>query len=62
MQESLQFSEVYGKAGSPAEAQRVIDQYSYLFQDNRPSPQIALTFSSNGEVSLSADGKPLTFG
>ncbi|AXS39989.1 hypothetical protein D1F64_07840 [Breoghania sp. L-A4] len=32
MQESLPFLEAYGKAGSSAEAQKGVDQYSYLFR------------------------------
>lgn len=61
MQKVLPFHEEYTAAASSAEAAAVVAKYSWLFSDNRPSAQISLHFSSDGQISLSADGKPVTW-
>ncbi|WP_374328431.1 hypothetical protein [Azonexus sp.] len=59
MQKSLPFHEEYTAAASSAEAAAVVAKYAWLFADNRPAAQIALQFSADGRMSLSADGKPV---
>jgi len=61
MQKSLPFQEEYAAASSTAEAAAVVAKYSWLFNDNRPSANIALQFSTAGRMSLSADGAPVVW-
>jgi len=56
LQKVLPFHEEYAAAATSAEAAAVVAKYSWLFADNRPSAQIALHFSSDGQISLTADG------
>lgn len=55
-QKSMQFQEEYAAASSAAETAAVVAKYAWLFDDNRPASQIALHFSADGRMSLSADG------
>ena len=59
LQKSLPFQEAYRAASSAAEVARVVAKYAWLFADNRPSPNIALEFSTDGKLTVSADGAPL---
>ncbi len=59
MKKSMPFHEAYAAAGSQAEIDAVIAKYSYLFSNNRQADAIALHFSKDGALSLTANGKPL---
>lgn len=61
MQKVLPFHEEHTAAASSAEAAAVVAKYYWLFSDSRPSAQIALHFSSDGQISLSADGEPVAW-
>jgi hypothetical protein len=60
MRKSIPFQRDYAAAKSQAEADAVVARYSYLFSGNRHYSAIALHFSANGGLTLSADGKPLS--
>lgn len=59
MKKSIAFQQEYA-AASPAEADAVVAKYSSLFSGNRHYAAIALHFSANGGLSLSADGQPVS--
>lgn len=59
MRKVMPFQEEYAAAGSQAEADAVVAKYSYLFSGNRHYDTIALNFSKEGVLSLTADGKPV---
>lgn len=59
MKKSLSFMAEYAAANSQAEVAAVVAKYHYLFADNRPTDEIALHFSAGGELSLTANGKPI---
>lgn len=61
LQKVLPFHEEYAAAATSAEAAAVVAKYSWLFADNRPSAQIALHFSNDGQISLTADGEPVAW-
>lgn len=46
-------------ATTQAEADAIVAKYMHLFDQNRPASQIALRFSDNGELAVTADGTPL---
>lgn len=50
------FHEEYAQAQSQAEIDAIIDKYSHLLSDNRSYPEIALMFSDDGKLSITADG------
>jgi hypothetical protein len=56
MAKSLPFQRDYAAASSPAEVEAVIAKYSHLFSNSRHYATIALNFSDEGALSLSADG------
>lgn len=57
MEESLEFQEAYRRAKSPAEVNRVVQQFSHLF-DNKPSPAHTYSLQFDGEAtSLLEDGR-----
>lgn len=60
MEKSYPFLQEYAAAATQAEARAVVDKYSYLFGDNRRYSTIALHFSENGALSITADGEPLS--
>lgn len=60
MKKSIPFQEEYAAAATQAEANAVVAKYSYLFSGNPHYDIIALHFSANGSLSLTADGKPLS--
>lgn len=49
-------------ASTQAEADAIVAKYMHLFDQNRPASQIALRFSDNGELAVTADGTPLDLG
>lgn len=53
------FHEEYAQAQSQAEIDAVINKYSHLLNDNRSYPEIALMFSDDGTLRISADGTAL---
>lgn len=59
MKKVLPFHEEYAAAGSQAEADAVVAKYRHLFSGNRHYDTIALNFSKDGVLSLTADGKPV---
>lgn len=54
------FLKQYAAVANQAEAEAIAAKYGYLFSSNRHSDAIALQFSANGSLSLTADGKPLS--
>lgn len=58
MKKSLPFLQAYEAAGSQQEADAVVAKFSYLFGNQRPTSQIALQFSADGSLTVTADGKP----
>jgi hypothetical protein len=57
MEESLEFQAAYRRAKSPAEVNRVVQQFSHLF-DNRPSPTHTYSLQFDGDAtSLLEDGR-----
>jgi len=60
MKKLIPFQEEYAAATSQAAADAVVAKYSYLFSANHHYASIALQFSAGGELSLTADGKPLS--
>ncbi|MDI3323943.1 hypothetical protein QKW35_06110 [Pontibacterium granulatum] len=59
MQATQPFHDEYEQAKSQAEIDAIIDKYSYLFGDNRRYPDIALLFSDQGALTITADSKAL---
>ena len=57
MKKSLPFLQAYEAAGSQQEADAVVAKFSYLFNNQRPTSQIALQFSADGSMTITADGK-----
>lgn len=57
MRKSIPFQEEYAAAASQAEANAVIEKYSHLFWGNRSNDSIALSFSENGTLTMTANGK-----
>ncbi len=53
------FHEEYAQAQNQAEIDAIIDKYSHLLSDNRSYPEIALMFSDEGKLSITADGRGL---
>lgn len=62
MQPSLSYIREYEAAGSQAAADAVTAKYSDLFNAQRPVPKIELDFTSDGKLTVTADGKPLRTG
>lgn len=60
MEKAIPFNEEYAAATTQAEINAIVAKYSYLFAENKQYSSIALNFSASGELSLSADGKPLS--
>lgn len=58
IKEALAFQEEYRNA-SQAELNAVVAKYDYLFSDQQSTVDIALKFSPDGSLSISADGKSL---
>jgi len=61
IQERMPFIEEMGNASSKAETDRIIAKYSHLLSDNNSHKSMALIFSSEGDVSVTADGEPIKF-
>jgi len=61
MQKALAFSAEYGEAKTQAQADAVVAKYSDLFSGRSADKNVALNFSSDGSLSLSADGDPIEF-
>jgi len=61
IQERMPFIEEMGNASSKAETDRIIAKYSHLLSDNNSHKSMALIFSSEGNVSVTADGEPIKF-
>lgn len=61
MQKALAFSEEYSTAETQSQADAVIAKYSDLFSGRSTDKNIALSFSSDGSLSLSAGGSPIEF-
>lgn len=59
MQRAMAFQQEYAAAKSKAELDAILSKYNDLFGANRRTAQIALTFSPDGVLSVTADGKPL---
>lgn len=60
MKKSIPFQQEYAAATTQAEVDAVVAKYSYLFSANRHYDTIALQFSANGSLTLTADGKPVS--
>ena len=59
IQERMPFIEEMGNASSKAETDRIIAKYSHLLQDNNSYKSMALILSTEGDVSVTADGEPI---
>ena len=57
LQKLAPFNEEYAAAQTQAETDAVVQKYSYLFRGNRDYSEIALHFTEDGLLSLTADGK-----
>ncbi len=53
------FHEEYAQAQNQAEIDAIIDKYSHLLSDNHSYPEIALMFSDEGKLSITANGRGL---
>jgi hypothetical protein len=60
MNKSIPFQSEYAAATSQAEIEAVVAKYHYLFSSNRHYDAIALNFTSDGILSITHDGKPLS--
>lgn len=60
MNKSIPFQQEYTAASSQAEINAVIAKYAHLFSGNRLSSSIALEFSENGRLTMTADGKSIS--
>ncbi|MDH4275800.1 MAG: hypothetical protein OEW08_12255 [Gammaproteobacteria bacterium] len=56
----IPFHQEYAAASSQAEADAVVEKYSYLFSRNQHYSSIELHFSTNGLLSVTADGELLS--
>ena len=61
IQERMPFIEEMGNASSQAETDKVIAKYSHLLHDNHSYKSLALMFSQDGDLSITADGEPVKF-
>ena len=61
LQRSIAFSQEYGQASSQAQADALVAEYSDLFSDRGKAMHIALHFSADGGLSLTANGGPVNF-
>jgi len=61
IQERMPFIKEMGEASSKVETDRIIAKYSHLLHDNHSYKSMALMFSGQGDVSVTADGKPIKF-
>lgn len=59
LQELEPFHQEFAQAKSDAERDLVITKYSHLLSDNRTYPKVSLTFSEDGGLTVTADGKAL---
>ncbi len=59
MLKAAPFQKEYAAASSTAEQAAVVQKYSWLFSQNRHYSDIALHFSTNGTLSMTADDQPL---
>lgn len=59
IQERMPFTEEMNHANSQAEIDRIIQKYSHLLHDNHSYKSISLMFSEDGNLSITADGKPV---
>ncbi|PCH60612.1 MAG: hypothetical protein COC19_05670 [SAR86 cluster bacterium] len=59
IQESEPFREEAAGAANQTELDAIIKKYSYLFNDNRTYPEIALLFTKDGTMSITADNEPM---
>ncbi|VUD62431.1 hypothetical protein TDB9533_03039 [Thalassocella blandensis] len=57
LQDSIAFNEAYSKTTTQAEMDAIINQYRHLFNDNRKMPEMALQFSSTGELTITANNQ-----
>jgi len=55
------FTEEMSRANSQAAVNNIIAKYSHLLNDNHSYSSLALSFSKEGDVSVMADGSPVTF-
>jgi len=61
IQERMPFIEEMNNASSKAETDSIIAKYSHLLYDNNSYKSIALLFSSEGDVSVTANGEPIKY-
>ena len=58
MQERQPFIEEMSRARTQAEIDNIIGRYNYLLNNNHGYKEIALTFSADGNMNVTADGQP----
>ncbi|WP_209003956.1 hypothetical protein [Labrenzia sp. CE80] len=59
IQKLAPFREEYSAAGTQAEIDAVLQRYNHLLKDNNSYSKIALNFSDDGSISLTADGNEI---
>jgi signal transduction protein with GAF and PtsI domain len=57
LQKLVPFHEEYAAAETQAQIDAVLDKYRHLLNDSRSNSRIALHFSHDGRLELTADGK-----
>lgn len=57
LKEPMAFNEEYSKAKTQAEMDAIINKYRHLFDDNRRSPDMAMNFSKEGNLNITADSE-----
>jgi len=62
LQKRAPFHEDYAAAGSESEIDAILAKYADLLRDDGAYADIALTFSAEGRLGLTADGAPVRFG
>jgi hypothetical protein len=60
MNKSISFQREYAAATSQTQIDAVVAKYHYLFSANRHYDSIALNFTTDGILSITHDGKPLS--
>jgi hypothetical protein len=60
MNKSVAFQEEYAAASTKAGIDAILAKYSYLFSSNHAAEPISLQFATNGRLSVTVNGRPLS--
>ncbi len=61
LQELAPFVEEMGRASSESDKDQIVSKYRHLLSDNRSYKSLALMFTQEGELSVTADGETVRF-